>query len=160
MATISKLREPMAEAALAFLESLDAGGREATLHPLSPDRHRDWHYTPRDGRPGLPLKRMSAEQRALVFALLASALSEEGLRKTRSIIKLEGILGELTGRPDFRDPENYALGDLRRPGRQNALGLALRGPPRLAHLHDRAWPGHCRDAGVLWREPGRGAGGP
>ena len=44
-----------------------------------------------------------------MFALLASALSEEGLRKTRAIIKLEGILGELTGRPDFRDPENYAL---------------------------------------------------
>ncbi len=109
MATISKLREPMAEAALVFLESLDAGGRRATLYPLPGERHRDWHYTPREGRPGLPLKRMGAEQRSLVFALLASALSEEGLRKTRAIIKLEGILGELTGRPDFRDPENYAL---------------------------------------------------
>jgi hypothetical protein len=109
MVTISKLREPMAEAALAFLESLDAPCREATLHPLSRERHRDWHYTPRDHRPGLPLKRMSAEQRVLAFALLASALSDQGLHRTRSIIKLEGILGELTGRRDFRDPENYAL---------------------------------------------------
>jgi hypothetical protein len=109
MATIGRLREPMAEAALTFLESLDADRRRATLYPLSAERHRDWHYTPRDGRPGLPLKRMSTEQRSLVFALLASALSEEGLRKTRAIITLEGILGELTGRPDFRDPGNYAL---------------------------------------------------
>jgi Protein of unknown function (DUF3500) len=109
MATMSRLREPMAEAALVFLESLDADRRGAALLPLSPERHRDWHYTPREARPGLPLKRMSDEQRGLAFALLASALSAEGLRKTRAIIKLEGILGELTGRPDFRDPENYAL---------------------------------------------------
>src|ERR687892_2243632 len=109
MATITKLREPMAAAALLFLESLDGGARAAARHPLSRDRHRDWHYTPRDGRPGLPLKRMSAEQRSLVFALLASALSDRGLHRTKEIIKLEGILGELTGRPDFRDPENYAL---------------------------------------------------
>jgi hypothetical protein len=109
MATINRTREPMAQAALGFLESLDAGRREATLHPLTGERHRDWHYTPREGRPGLPLKRMSAEQRDLVFALLASALSEEGLRRTRAIIRLEGILGALTGQPNFRDPENYAL---------------------------------------------------
>ena len=107
MAMINGLREPMAEAALALLENLDHGSRQAAL--CSFDRHRDWHYTPRDGRPGLPLKRMSEEQRGLVFALLASALSEEGLRKTRMIITVERILGELTNRPDFRDPENYAL---------------------------------------------------
>jgi hypothetical protein len=109
MATIIETREPMAGAALLFLESLDRGGREATLHPLVRDQHRDWHYTPREGRPGLPLKRMNAEQRDLVFGLLASALSDQGLKRTRSIITLEGILGRLTNRPDFRDPENYAL---------------------------------------------------
>jgi hypothetical protein len=109
MATITKVREPMAEAALLFLESLDAAGRPAARHPLTRDWHRDWHYTPRDGRPGLPLKHMSSEQRELTFALLARALSERGLHRTNEIIKLEGILGELTGRPDFRDPENYAL---------------------------------------------------
>ncbi len=109
MATISRAREPMTEAAMVFLESLEVGARDVTLHPLSRDKHRDWHYTPRNGRPGLPLKRMNAEQRQLVFALLASALSKQGLHRTKEIIKLEGILGELTGRPDFRDPENYAL---------------------------------------------------
>ncbi|HEX5078349.1 MAG TPA: DUF3500 domain-containing protein [Geminicoccaceae bacterium] len=108
MATITKTREPMAEGALAFLESL-GGRREAALYPLARDVHRDLHYTPRQGRPGLPLKRMDAAQRELVSALLAGALSAQGLRKTREIIRLEGILGELTGRPDFRDPENYAL---------------------------------------------------
>ncbi len=109
MATTSTLREPMAEAALVFLESLAGDRRGAALLPLTAEGHRDWHYTPREARPGLPLKRMSEEQRGLAFALLASALSTEGLRRTRAIIRLEGILGELTGRSDFRDPENYAL---------------------------------------------------
>jgi hypothetical protein len=109
MATIIKLREPMAEAAFAFLESLDSNARELARYPLAPEVHRDWHYVPRSPRPGLPLKHMTSEQRDLVFALIASALSERGVRRVREILRLEGILGELTGRPDFRDPENYAL---------------------------------------------------
>lgn len=109
MATLIRTREPMAGAALALLESLEADAREGMLHPLTRETHRDWHYTPRSGRPGLPLKRMSDEQRPLVFTLLASALSEQGLQRAKAIIRLEAILGELTGRPDFRDPENYAL---------------------------------------------------
>jgi hypothetical protein len=127
MTTIGKAREPIAQAALAFLESLDAGTRRAALYPWSRERHRDWHYTPRAGRPGLPLKRMNAEQRTLAFALLASALSEAGLRRTRAIIRLEGILGELTGRPDFRDPENYALAIFGDPGGSAPWGWRFEG---------------------------------
>src|SRR5918996_528107 len=127
MATITKLREPMAAAALLFLESLDGGARAAARHPLSRDRHRDWHYTPRDGRPGLPLKRMDAEQRSLVFMLLASALSKRGLHRTKEIIKLEGILGALTGRPDFRDPENYALAIFGDPAGKGPWGWRFEG---------------------------------
>jgi hypothetical protein len=109
MATISKIREPMAEAALGLLESLDADARAAARYPLAPEHHRDWHYVPRSPRPGLALKHVSGEQRDLVFTLLASALSERGVQRVREILLLERILGELTGRPDFRDPQNYAL---------------------------------------------------
>jgi hypothetical protein len=109
MATITKVREPMADAALGFLESLSADGRAAARYPLAPAYHRDWHYVPRSPRPGLALKHMSGEQRDTVFALLASALSAHGLQRVREILVLERILGELTGRPDFRDPQNYAL---------------------------------------------------
>jgi len=108
MATISRIREPMAEAALGFLESLDADARAAARYPLAPEYHHDWHYVPRS-RPGLALKHMSGEQQDRVFALLASALSERGLQRVREILVLERILGELTQRPDFRDPQNYAL---------------------------------------------------
>jgi hypothetical protein len=99
----------MAEAALGFLESLDADARKATRYPLAPEYHRDWHYVPRSPRPGLALKHMSGEQRDLVFRLIGSALSERGLQRVREILVLERILGELTQRPDFRDPQNYAL---------------------------------------------------
>ena len=109
MVALQTRRDAMTEAALSMLESLDATGRAAMLHPLEPAHHRDWHYVPRSARPGLPLKRMTPQQRELVFGLLGSALSARGVRRIREILLLEGILGELTGRPDFRDPENYAL---------------------------------------------------
>ncbi len=108
MPLLAKNREPMARAALDLLESLDAGQRPRARLAFDDGARHDWHYTPRS-RPGLALKELSGEQRRLVFDLLRSALSAQGLGKVEGVLQIEQILGELSGNPSFRDPENYAV---------------------------------------------------
>ena len=108
MPAVVRGREPMADMALAFLESLGASERRQALFPFDGEERKDWHYVPRS-RPGLPLKSLTKEQRDLVFALLNTALSEQGMKKVEGVIQLEGILAEMSGSGWFRDPSNYAL---------------------------------------------------
>ena len=58
-------------------------------------RREDWHYVPRS-RPGVPLGRMSPPQTAAAWDLLGTLLSERGREQVRGLLRLEGILGELT----------------------------------------------------------------
>ena len=98
----------MVQAALAVLESLTQGQRrQALYHFEAPDR-RDWHYVPRR-RPGITLGNMQPAQQELVWAMLRTGLSEQGVQKTRAVIATEAILGELSGNPGYRDAANYAL---------------------------------------------------
>ncbi len=98
----------MEDAATAFLDLLDGGRRDAALHDFNGTARTDWHYVPRR-RPGLALRDMDARQQAAAWRLIEAALSDEGLRKARGVLELEAVLGELTGRQDFRDPGDYAL---------------------------------------------------
>lgn len=103
-----RARDPMAEAALAFLESIGPGRHDDVIFPFDGDGRADWHFVPRS-RIGIALKDMAREQRELVFALLHTALSDQGMRKVDGVIQLEGILGDISGNTWFRDPDNYSL---------------------------------------------------
>lgn len=103
-----RARDPMANAALAFLESIGPGRHDDVIYPFDGDERADWHFVPRS-RIGIALKDLNQEQRDLVFALLHTALSDQGMRKVEGVIQLEAILGEITGNTWFRDPENYSL---------------------------------------------------
>lgn len=105
---IARSRDPVAQAALDLLENLDPERRRRVVHGFDDPDRRDWHYTPRS-RPGLALRDMNDAESGLVFRLLRTVLSEKGTRKVDQVILLEGILGEITGNPGFRDPENYAI---------------------------------------------------
>jgi Protein of unknown function (DUF3500) len=99
--------QEMGRAARAWLRLLDERqGREAQL-PWS-IRREDWHYVPRS-RPGVPLGLMSPPQTAAAWDLLGALLSARGRERVQGLLRLEGILGELTRAPRFRDPGNYAL---------------------------------------------------
>lgn len=95
-------------AAVAFLDSLSVAQTRAISFSVDAAERRDWHYTPRR-RPGVRLDELNQDQRRLGWQLMRAALSEVGYDKARSVIILEEILGEITGRPDFRDPDNYAF---------------------------------------------------
>ena len=98
----------MARAARAWLARLDQRQqREAQLEWTSRLRE-SWHYVPRS-RPGIALRAMSAGQTSAAWDLLGTLLSARGLAQVKGQLTIEGILGELTGSPGFRDPGNYAL---------------------------------------------------
>jgi hypothetical protein len=100
--------EEVAGRAAAFLESLTPSQREAVGLAFEDRRRTDWHYIPRS-RPGLPLKDMSKSQRRLAWHMVRDVLSETGFDKVQDVLLLEAILGEMTGRRSYRDPENYAV---------------------------------------------------
>jgi hypothetical protein len=106
--SLVRARDPMAAAALAFLESIGPGHHDDVIFPFDGDERADWHFVPRS-RIGISLKNLTPEQRDLVFALLRTALSDQGMRKVEGVIQLEAILGEITGNTWFRDPENYSI---------------------------------------------------
>ena len=98
----------MARAATAWLAQLDDRQRRSAQLPWSSRQREDWHYVPRT-RPGLALRQMRPAQAAAVWDLLGTLLSARGREQVRELLRLEGILGELTRNPQFRDPGNYAL---------------------------------------------------
>lgn len=119
--------EQMAEAAQRFLNTLTAEQREQTLFEFQDAERENWHYVPRQ-RQGIPLKDLSLAQQPLAHALLASALSAQGLLKAATIISLEEVLRILeSGRGPIRDPGLYHLTVFGSPASKGAWGWRLDG---------------------------------
>jgi hypothetical protein len=97
----------MAGAAQAFLAALNEGQRGKAAFELGAEVREDWHFIPKDTRPGLPLKEMDQAQRLLAYALLGSGLGNDGFVKATTIMSLEQILREMENAPERRDPEKY-----------------------------------------------------
>jgi hypothetical protein len=96
----------MASAANAFLTALTSEQRQLAAHAFDGPTRQQFHFVPME-RTGLPLKRMTPEQRALAHALLRTGLSQAGYDKITQIIELEKVLAEIEKNPVRRDPENY-----------------------------------------------------
>jgi hypothetical protein len=96
----------MATAAEAYIGTLGSAERDRGTWELGVEQRFDWHFVPRD-RYGVRLKDMNSEQRTAAHGLLQSILSSQGYLKATGVMQLEGILGQIEGRPDRRDPEDY-----------------------------------------------------
>jgi hypothetical protein len=105
----------LARAANRLLEGLTAEQRARATFTFEDAERLNWHFIPRERR-GLPLKEMTAQQRATAHALLQAGLSEAGYRKVETIRELEGVLRELGGDPDVRDPDLYFFSIFGQPG--------------------------------------------
>jgi len=117
----------MAEAANAFLAALSDGQRAKTSFELASDIREDWHFIPKDTRPGLPLNEMDPAQRHLAYALLGSGLGTDGFRKTALIMSLEQILREIEQAPERRDPEKYFFSIFGKPEAAGTWGWRCEG---------------------------------
>jgi hypothetical protein len=123
----------LAEAAQAFLMALAAEKRQRAVFPFDSAARLDWHYIPRR-RQGLPIKDMSAEERAAAYRLLGTALSESGYRKVVGIMRLEEVLRQSAFFPFSRDPENYAFLVFGAPGGGRPWGWRVEGHHLSLHF--------------------------
>ncbi len=84
----------MADAAMAFLATLDPGRRERAVYPFSADERGNWHYIPK-ARNGLPRREMDGAQLEASEALIRASASETGAAKALAIMENEAVLGEI-----------------------------------------------------------------
>jgi len=101
----------MATAATRFLSSLTPEQLKQAAFKLEDAERQNWHFVPDrliepNGRNGISLKSMRADQKALAHALPASALSHRGHLKAMTIMALEKLLFDKEGDVN-RDPERY-----------------------------------------------------
>ncbi len=116
----------MKAAATAFLGTLDDAKRAQASFPFAADARENFRFTPQT-RSGLPLKEMTGPQRAAAIKLLETVLSDRGQLKALQIMTLEGVLGELEKKPDFRDPGKYYVSIFGQPGADTGWGWKFEG---------------------------------
>jgi hypothetical protein len=102
----ARAAEDMARAANELVASLTPEQRGRAVFAFADAERLNWHFVPRERR-GLPLKDMTAPQRALAKALLEAGLGARGYLKASTVMELELVLRELGGNPVMRDPELY-----------------------------------------------------
>jgi uncharacterized protein DUF3500 len=137
-----EVADRMAEAATAWLDSLDPTQREVAVGPppgagdgaddtAETERTR-WYYTPTD-HGGLTFHQQRPAQHRLVMRLVASGLSEAGYTTVATVLGLENVLDRTEGfTVDFghdrgRDPGRYYLRVFGDPGGQAPWGWRFGG---------------------------------
>jgi hypothetical protein len=116
----------IAQAAGAFLASLDDDARAKARFPFDSEERFNWHFVPKP-RAGLPLKAMSAPQRTAAMDLLRAGLSEKGYTKAETIRELEVILAKVERNPVRRDPDLYYVSIFGEPLADGTWGWRFEG---------------------------------
>jgi Protein of unknown function (DUF3500) len=133
--TAYEVANRMAEAARAWLDSLDPDQRPVAVGP-SPGQAEDertrWFYTPTD-HGGLTFHQQRPAQHRLVMRLVASGLSEAGYTTVATVLGLENVLDHVEGfavnwgRERTRDPGMYYLRVFCEPGGPQPWGWRFGG---------------------------------
>lgn len=89
--------QPVVNAAVAFLNSLNDEQRKRTTFPVDDIEWRSWDNRHFYERRGVGFDEMDESQRKHAFALLGASLSAKGLELSKDIMKLNGTLAELAG---------------------------------------------------------------
>ena len=123
----AKSADALAESGQAFLLTLNPDQLDKALIPFQDERRVDWHFIPKDSRKGLSFAELSDTQSQLLWAFWETALSREGLTKTKGVIAAEKILWEQSGHADYRNPEKYYMVFFGRPETAGTWGASLEG---------------------------------
>lgn len=90
---------PILDAAQSFLATLDATQRAKVVLDTEADERRMWfNIHPNVFRHGLILEDLAPAQREAALRLMAATLSARGFAQARDIMRLNGLLVEITGR--------------------------------------------------------------
>ena len=116
------------DAGLGLLETLDDGQRACVLHPLDATQWQTWLNThPNILRHGLLLEDLTELQRDRVISLMRASLSERGFAQARDIMRINGLLVELTGRDEEFGEWPYFVSIFGTPGLDTPWGWQLDG---------------------------------
>jgi Protein of unknown function (DUF3500) len=118
---------PVREAAVKFLAALTPEQRAKTTFPADDSEWRKWNNVHRYVRQGVSFTEMSEAQQAVAFDLLAAGLSAKGLEKSRSIMRLNYTIAELTKRFEEYGDGLYNLTVMGQPSATDPWGWQLDG---------------------------------
>jgi len=119
--------EPVVKAAKAFLAGLSEAQVKKTTFAVDDDEWRKWANQHSYPRQGMGFNEMTPKQRELAFGLVGAGLSAKGLKLTQDIMKLNGALGELTGRRDEYTEWLYWITIMGEPSTTKPWGWQLDG---------------------------------
>ena len=119
--------EPVRLAAERFLQSLSDDDRSKTLYSVTDDEWRKWANQHSYPRQGMGFNEMTEKQRGFAFGLMKASLSAKGLKLSQDIMKLNGTLGELTGRHDEYTEWLYWITIMGEPSMDKPWGWQLDG---------------------------------
>lgn len=125
--------QDMTETAQRLVALLDDSQRGKCVQALDGKGRQTWNFVPdrfiepEPQRLGLPLTEMTSQQRLLTHALLSTTLSNQGYRKTVSIMALEQVLFELENRNPIRNSDLYYLSVYGEPDLRGTWGWRFEG---------------------------------
>jgi hypothetical protein len=126
--TKSATTSDMTDAATKFLQSLSTDQKQKAQFLFDDEERYNWNFVPIQ-RKGIPIRELSEAQLNVAMELLKTVLSDSGIKKTTSIMKLETVLKEFEGRDandDYRDPVKYYFSIFGKPG-ETIWGWRLEG---------------------------------
>lgn len=116
------------DAAVAFLDSLDAETRRAATFELDAEEWRTWFNVHQYVfRHGVMLGNLSPTQRELALVLVSRTLSPRGYDQARDIMRLNALLGEMTSSPTEYGEWHYFLSFFGTPSPHEPWGWQLDG---------------------------------
>jgi hypothetical protein len=118
---------PVVSAAQSFLAALTDSQRTRSTFPVDDIEWRKWNNVHRYDRQGVSLAELSDAQRETAFGLLRAGLSASGLEKARAVMRLNGHLGELTGRSEEYGEGMYHVTVMGSPSTTEPWGWQLDG---------------------------------
>ena len=115
--------------ALTCINSFDSVQKAKSVFPFDEMSRYDWHYLPPSliPRKGVCLKDLDSTQKANIYALLKSFLSDKGFSRTKDIMNNEYYLKELEPNMIHRIPENHFIAFYGTPGKDSVWGWKFSG---------------------------------
>jgi hypothetical protein len=119
---------PLVEAALTFLGALTSQQRARCVQPLASQDWRTWINVHMNFfRHGVMLEDLDDAGRQLGLDLLRETLSARGFGQARDIMRLNELIGDVTGRPDEYGEWPYFVTVFGEPGADEPWGWQLDG---------------------------------
>ncbi|PYX67842.1 MAG: hypothetical protein DMG78_26780 [Acidobacteria bacterium] len=119
--------EPVRNAAVAFIETLNPVQLARTMYPVDDLEWRKWMNQHFYARQGVSFADMTDRQREAAFGLIRASLSSQGFELTRNIMRLNETLAELAEDHDFLGEWLYYIQIYGKPSATDPWGWKLEG---------------------------------